>query len=150
MFLFAVFICCLFTFFCSCFVLLRLSAVFDLPVSLLSVWCCWLFPRQDHPKFNTFPPRLSRINGISQFLSNFEFLHRMRIISDVFKSTLVGFPSKSSNSVFVSGRKASRGGTRLPSECDYLPKYLSFWRLSIDNRHKREHSAVDCAAKCHL
>ena len=44
----------------------------------------------------------------------------------------------------------SRGGTRLPSECDYLPKYSSLWRLSIDNRHKREHSAVDCAAKCHL
>ena len=42
-----------------------------------------------------------------------------------------------------------RGGTRLPSECDYLPKYSSLWRLSINNRHKREHSAVDCAAKCH-
>ena len=44
----------------------------------------------------------------------------------------------------------SRGGIRLPSECDYLPKYSSLWRLSIDNRHKRECSAVDCAAKCHL
>ena len=43
-----------------------------------------------------------------------------------------------------------RGGTRLPCECDYLPKYSSLWRLSIDNRHKRECSAVDCAAKCHL
>ena len=44
----------------------------------------------------------------------------------------------------------TRGGTRLPSECDYLPKYSSLWRLSIDNRHKREHSAVGCGAKCHL
>ena len=44
----------------------------------------------------------------------------------------------------------NRGGTRLPSEGDYLPKYSSLWRLSIDNCHKREHSAVDCGAKCHL
>ena len=28
----------------------------------------------------------------------------------------------------------TRGGTRPPSECDYLPKYASLWRLSIDNR----------------
>ena len=148
------FVCCFYMLsiylFLFLFCVVEAFSCFRFACFSLSVWCCWLFPRQDHPKFNTFPPRLSRINGISQFLSNFEFLHRMRIISDVFKSTLVGFPSKSSNSVFVSGRKASRGGTRLPSECDYLPKYSSFWRLSIDNRHKREHSAVDCAAKCRL
>ena len=32
----------------------------------------------------------------------------------------------------------NRGVTRLPSECDYLPKYSSFWRLSIENHHKRQ------------
>ena len=31
--------------------------------------------REDNLKFNTFPPRLSRINGISQFLWYFEFLN---------------------------------------------------------------------------
>ena len=44
---------------------------------------------------------------------------------------------------------SSRGGTRLPSECDYLQKNSSLWRLSIGNRHKRKYSAVDCAADCH-
>ena len=39
-------------------------------------------------------------------------------------------------------RQAIRGGTRLPSECDYLQKYSSLWRLYIDNPHKRKHSAV--------
>ena len=42
-----------------------------------------------------------------------------------------------------------RGGTRLPSECDYLQKNSSLWRLSMNNRHKRECSAVDFAANCH-
>ena len=42
-----------------------------------------------------------------------------------------------------------RGGTRLPSECNYLQKNSSLWRLSIDNRNKHEYSAVDFAADCH-
>ena len=46
-------------------------------------------------------------------------------------------------------RVGFRGGTRLPSECKYLQKNSSLWRLSMNNRHKREHSAVDPAAKCH-
>ena len=41
------------------------------------------------------------------------------------------------------------GGTRLPSECDHLQKNSSLWRLSMNNRHKRECSAVDFAANCH-
>ena len=44
----------------------------------------------------------------------------------------------------------TRGGTRLPSERDYLQKNSSLWRLSINNRHKLEYSAVDFAADCHL
>ena len=43
----------------------------------------------------------------------------------------------------------TRGGTRLPRECDYLQKNSSLLRLSMNNRHKRECSTVDFAAKCH-
>ena len=89
MFLFAVFNMLSISMFLFLFCVVKAFSCFRFACFSLSVWCCWLFPRQDHPKFNTFPPRLSRINGISQFLSNFEFLHRVRIVSDVFKSTLV-------------------------------------------------------------
>ena len=106
MFLFAVFNMLSIYMFLFLFCVVKAFSCFRFACFSLSVWCCWLFPRQDHPKFNTFPPRLSRINGISQFLSNFEFLHRVRIVSDVFKSTLVWFPSKFLNSAFVSSRKA--------------------------------------------
>ena len=37
---------------------------------------------------------------------------------------------------FISGAQNIRGGTRLPSECDYLQKNSSLWRLSMNNRHK--------------
>ena len=30
---------------------------------------------------------------------------------------------------------SGRGGTRLPSVCDYLQQNLSLWRLSMNNRH---------------
>ena len=43
----------------------------------------------------------------------------------------------------------SRSGTWLPSECDYLQKNSSLWRLSMNNRHKCQHSAVDFAANYH-
>ena len=67
------------------------------------------------------------------------------------------------NTNICTNHEYTRGGTRLPSECDYLPKYLSLWRLSIDNRHKcaarqltvqpnatpRIHSHnSDCISKC--
>ena len=63
------------------------------------------------------------------------------------KSWSLYFEKLWQNPVF--SRLFTRDGTRLPSECDYLQKNSSSWRLSMNNRHKRERSAVDFAANCH-
>ena len=54
-----------------------------------------------------------------------------------------------SKEIFTFASVWSRGGTRLSSERDHSQKNSSLWRLSMNNRHKRECSAVDFAAKCH-
>ena len=63
------------------------------------------------------------------------------------KSWSLYFEKLWQNPVF--SRLFTRDGTRLPSECDYLQKNSSLWQLSMNNRHKRECSAVDFAAKRH-
>ena len=72
-----------------------------------------------------------------------------QILSRGTKWQVVTKLSKSAPSLIAKWSIRSRGGTRLPSECDYLQKNSSLWRLSMNNCHKREYSAVDFAAKCH-